>query len=398
MATRGMEIKDITKRFGATEVLRGIDLHIEPGEFMTLVGPSGCGKSTLLRIIAGFEQQTEGSVAIGERQIDHLRPKNRGVAMVFQSYALYPHMSVFDNVAMPLVMRRMSFFQRFPGIGKLIPGSRRIRRKIADEVEAVARQLEIDALLERRPNQLSGGQRQRVALGRAMVRQPDVFLMDEPLSNLDARLRVHMRAELAELHKRLGVTFLYVTHDQVEAMTMSSRIAVMIDGEIVQLGTPTEVYSDPRDLRVAQFIGSPPINVFPGTTNESGHVLLFGHALPLRVTGGNAHNLQIGIRPEDMRIVSHQDKATADGLQARIRHIENLGSEFIVHLDFDRVGAPQVVVRVAAREFTPVMEQGASEDPVLLDVPSQGIFIFDDQGVRIDPEVVAGAPKIKRVQ
>ena len=232
---------------------------------MTLVGPSGCGKTTLIRIIAGIESQDSGSVLIGGSAIDHLRPHERRVAMVFQSYALYPHMSVRANLSLPLVMSRLRLHERLPLV-RLLSGRRRaVMRGIESEVEAVAQQLQLGALLDRRPAQLSGGQRQRVALGRAMVRHPDVFLMDEPLSNLDAKLRVHMRTELAELHQRLGATFIYVTHDQVEAMTMSNRVAMMDSGDIIQLGTPTELYARPANVKVAQFIGSPAINLLPGT-------------------------------------------------------------------------------------------------------------------------------------
>src|SRR6185312_1771180 len=208
-------LKGIGKSFGTTGVLSGIDLAIADGEFITLVGPSGCGKSTLIRIIAGLEPQSAGSIEIGGRPIDHLRPHERRVAMVFQSYALYPHMSVADNIALPLTMQRLSVVERLPLVKHLSPRRRRVMREVMAEVHATAAQLQIEALLARKPAQLSGGQRQRVALGRAMVRHPDVFLMDEPLSNLDAKLRVHMRSELAELHMRLATTFVYVTHDQV---------------------------------------------------------------------------------------------------------------------------------------------------------------------------------------
>src|SRR5829696_10429128 len=217
-----VELSGISKAFGDTSVLNGIDLSIRDGEFLTLVGPSGCGKSTLIRIIAGLEAQDEGSIAIGGSPIDHLRPHERRVAMVFQSYALYPHMSVRANLSLPLVMSRLRLHERLPLIRLLSRRRREVMHSIEGEVEAVAQQLQLGALLDRRPAQLSGGQRQRVALGRAIVRHPDVFLMDEPLSNLDAKLRVHMRTELAELHQRLGATFIYVTHDQVEAMTMSN--------------------------------------------------------------------------------------------------------------------------------------------------------------------------------
>src|SRR5262245_31446782 len=228
----GLSLRAICKAFGDVPVLNSIDLDIADGEFLTLVGPSGCGKSTLLRIIAGLEAQDRGSVSIGGAAVDHLRPHERRVAMVFQNYALYPHMSVFDNMALPLTMTRLNLLERLPLLRHLSMRRRRVMEEIARDVQAVAEQLRIAKYFNRRPAQLSGGQRQRVALGRAMVRHPEAFLMDEPLSNLDAKLRVHMRGELTELHARLGATMIYVTHDQIEAMTMSDRLAVMDQGDI----------------------------------------------------------------------------------------------------------------------------------------------------------------------
>jgi len=234
-------LQSIGKSFAGVPVLRDINLDIADGEFLTLVGASGCGKSTLIRIIAGLEPQSTGTVLIGGVPVDHLRPHERQVAMVFQSYALYPHMKVFANIALPLVMSRLTLVERLPFLRLMSRRRRSVMAGINDEVRAVAKQLQIEGLLERRPSQLSGGQRQRVALGRAMVRKPAAFLMDEPLSNLDAKLRVHMRSELAELHARIGTTFVYVTHDQVEAMTMSERVAMMDTGAILQLGRPSEL-------------------------------------------------------------------------------------------------------------------------------------------------------------
>ena len=297
-----LALKGITKSFGTTHVLSPIDLDIADGEFLTLVGPSGCGKSTLLRIIAGLERQDAGSVEIGGSSVDHLRPHERKVAMVFQNYALYPHMSVFENIALPLTMSRLNLLERIPLLRLLSPRRRAVMKQIAGEVQGVAAQLRIEPYFARRPGQLSGGQRQRVALGRAMVRHPDVFLMDEPLSNLDAKLRVHMRTELAELHARLGVTMVYVTHDQVEAMTMADRLAVMDQGAILQLGTPTEVYERPASITVAQFIGSPGINLLPGRVGVDGRVELLGTAMPVRVPAPAGSLLTIGVRPEAIRL------------------------------------------------------------------------------------------------
>src|SRR5215510_15848499 len=259
-----IELSGIRKSFDATEVLRGVDLTIENGEFLSLVGPSGCGKSTLLRIIAGLEPQNAGQVAIDGAVVDDIRPSARNLAMVFQSYALYPHLSAFDNMAVPLRMRRLSTVERLPLLGALLPNRRREERTIRSDVEKVASQLEISHLLLRKPAQLSGGQRQRVAVGRAMVRQPVAFLFDEPLSNLDAALRGTMRLEILELHNQLGTTMIFVTHDQVEAMTMADKIVVLNAGNVEQVGAPLELYRNPANLFVAGFIGSPRMNFLEG--------------------------------------------------------------------------------------------------------------------------------------
>jgi multiple sugar transport system ATP-binding protein len=243
--------REVRKDFGKTRVLHGISLAIDDGEFMVLVGPSGCGKSTLLRMLAGLEDITGGAIAIDGRVVNELDSKDRDIAMVFQSYALYPHMTVRDNMGFSLRLRNED------------------RRLIADRVGRAARILNLEAFLERYPRELSGGQRQRVAMGRAIVRDPKVFLFDEPLSNLDAKLRVAMRSEIKALHQRLKTTTVYVTHDQVEAMTMADRIAVMNEGRVEQLGEPLELYDRPANLFVAQFIGSPAMNVFEGTYKDS---------------------------------------------------------------------------------------------------------------------------------
>ena len=328
-------------------MLSPLDLEIADGEFLTLVGPSGCGKSTLLRIIAGLERQDAGQVQIGGRSVDHLRPHERKVAMVFQSYALYPHMSVFENMALPLTMARLNVLERIPLVRLASPRRRAVMTQIAGEVKAVAEQLRIESLFARRPAQLSGGQRQRVALGRAMVRHPDVFLMDEPLSNLDAKLRVHMRSELAELHARLGVTMVYVTHDQVEAMTMADRLAVMDQGVILQLGTPSEVYERPASVTVAQFIGSPGINLLPGKVGANGIVEIATAALPLRVDAPEGSALTIGVRPESI----HVRPNPGDGRVAcRFHRRENLGSESILHFDVPGVENLKLLAKVAHGE------------------------------------------------
>ncbi len=376
----GLALRGIVKQFGATRVLDGIDLDIHPGEFLTLVGPSGCGKSTLLRIIAGLEAQDSGSVAIGGRGVDALPPSERDVAMVFQSYALYPHMTVAANIASPLELRRLRLVERLPLLRWLSPRRPRVMRQIMAEVRAMAEQLQLTGLLDRRPGQLSGGQRQRVALGRAMVRRPAAFLMDEPLSNLDAKLRVHMRTELAELHDRLGATFVYVTHDQVEAMTMSDRVALMDRGRILQLGTPAELYDMPADVTVARFVGSPPINLIEAMADADGALRLAG--LVLRVPGPGRHT--IGIRPEALRLAP----AAPGLLPARLRRMENLGAEWILHAETE-TGAP-LAIRMTAGEHAAAA--GLIGQSLHLSADPSGTHLFGADGRRLAPAATMGAP------
>jgi len=381
-----VELRALAKSFGAVPVLNGIDLDIADGEFLTLIGPSGCGKSTLIRMIAGLEPQTSGSISIGGAPIDHLRPHERRVAMVFQSYALYPHMSVFSNIALPLTMQRLSLWERLPLIKHFSSRRRRVMPEIAREVRAVAEQLQIEHLLDRRPARLSGGQRQRVALGRAMVRHPDVFLMDEPLSNLDAKLRVHMRTELAELHQRLKTTFIYVTHDQVEAMTMSDRVAMMDAGRILQLGTPTELYERPINIKVATFIGSPAINLLKAKVGGDGVIELMGRPLSLKVPLAPGTDVTLGIRPEAVSLaVIPEARLGCASLPARLRRKENLGSEFILH--FDVTGSEPVIARVPAGP-----EVQAISGDVELSFEVAACHIFDEQGARVEPGQMDGKP------
>jgi multiple sugar transport system ATP-binding protein len=391
-----VEIKGVGKSFGNVDVLSGIDLAIADGEFLTLVGASGCGKSTLLRIIAGLETQTTGSVLIDGAPVDHLRPHERRVAMVFQSYALYPHMRVSGNIALPLVMSRLNLFERLPLLRALSPRRRRIMPEIAREVRAVAEQLQIAALLDRRPAQLSGGQRQRVALGRAMVRRPAAFLMDEPLSNLDAKLRVHMRTELADLHARLGATFIYVTHDQVEAMTMSNRVAMMDNGVILQLGRPGELYARPASVKVAQFIGTPTINLLPARVGADHAVELFGMALPIRVRQPAGAALTLGIRPEsiDAAPLGIAPRGGQVALAGRLHRSENLGAEHILHVDLAAPASGTVTCKVQGE---PERLIDGARNVALLFSPA-ACHVFDADGWRIAdadapaPSVVAGTP------
>ena len=383
-----VQVSNVVKRFGETSVLKGIDLHIQDGEFLTLIGASGCGKSTLLRIIAGLEPQTAGSIAIGGQVVDHLRPMQRRIAMVFQSYALYPHMTARENIATPLVIERTWLPERLPLLRLFSPRRAALRDSIEQDVQRVASQLQIEHLLSRRPSQLSGGQRQRVALGRAMVREPQAFLMDEPLSNLDASLRVRMRSELADLHRRLGATFIYVTHDQVEAMTMSDRVALMHEGEILQVGPPSMLYSQPANLRVARFLGSPRINVFQGALSN-GRLAIDGAAIAGIPGGESDRPIFVGVRPEGLKIAPSDDQA----LTARLLRIEDLGHEAIIHARHDASddAGNEIRVRLSEAEFAEAREAGYLGDVIALAIADGRIAVFEQDGARADLEVMANA-------
>ncbi|MEM6354811.1 MAG: ABC transporter ATP-binding protein [Pseudomonadota bacterium] len=337
-------LEAIEKSFGETSVLKGVGLTIKPGDFVTLVGPSGCGKSTLLRVLAGLEAPDSGRVSIGGRDVTPVRPADRDLAMVFQSYALYPHLTVAENMLTPLRLRDLSAVERLPILGPLLARAR--HQGLRDQVRQTAQVLQIKPLLDRKPGQLSGGQRQRAALGRAMVRDPVAFLMDEPLSNLDAALRVHMRAELSELHRRLGKTFVYVTHDQAEALTMSSRMAVMMSGEILQMDTPGRIYEAPADLRVARFVGSPQINTLPAEADSAGRITVLGMALERHVDPHHAGPLTIGARPEHLALVP---EGTARAIAGRLIYKENLGADTYLHLA-THDGAHRLLVRAETRD------------------------------------------------
>ncbi len=320
MAT--LEFSHVGKSFGSVDVLKDIDFSIGDGEFLVLVGPSGCGKSTLLGIIAGLGSLTTGSVLIDGQPINHLEPKERDIAMVFQSYALYPSMTVADNIAFSLRMQGM-------------PKAARM-----EKVRDVAELLQISHLLDRKPQALSGGQRQRVAMGRALVRNPKVFLFDEPLSNLDAKLRVDMRTEIKKLHARLGTTIVYVTHDQVEAMTMATRIAVMKDGIVQQFGTPDEIYQRPANTFVATFMGSPSMNLLPGVADDGGVTLADGQRLPIPGRG----DVLVGLRPEWFTPLPRGDQPEG-AMLATVEVIEPTGPDIYVGL---RLGGAEVMTRLPA--------------------------------------------------
>lgn len=372
-----VEFSKVTKTYGSQQVLSDVSLSVRDGEFLTLLGPSGCGKSTLLRILAGLTAHDAGSVSLDGTPVDRLRPKQRDVAMVFQTYALYPHMTAGQNIALPLRMRQLNTWQRLPILGRLLPGTRQIDKGIQHEVVRTTEALDINHLLDRKPSQLSGGQRQRVAVGRAMVRRPAVFLMDEPLSNLDARLRVQMRMEISELHRRLGATFIYVTHDQTEAMTMSDRVALMMDGAILQLGPPDEIYADPVDIRVANFIGSPPINLIEGVLRSTNIIDLSGTllTLPQPIDEAPGTKIKVGIRAEHLHAAGAQNDATLNGT---VFMSEHLGADILVHVRLAQTGT-SIVARLPA-EARPKAQNGA---PVCLAASPHALLVFNEAGQRL---------------
>jgi len=340
-----LTLDSITKKFRRIQALDHVDLRVEDGEFCVLLGPSGCGKSTLLHIVAGLIRQDEGRVLLDGASVDHLTPRERDVAMVFQSYALYPHMTVARNLAFGLRMRKVA------------------GPEIEQRVTETARLLGIEDLLERKPGQLSGGQRQRVAMGRAIVRRPRIFLLDEPLSNLDARLRASLRLELKRLHRQIGSTMLYVTHDQVEAMTLGDRVVVMGEGRVHQSGRPEAVYGQPADTFVATFIGSPAMNLFKGTlVRQEGQVRFEGDGfslpLPPSLVGPEAETVEMGIRPEDMVI----GPEAPGSLQLEVDMVSDVGSEKYVH---GTLGAQGVTVKGSKdRPFTAGEKVFISVNPV----------------------------------
>ncbi|WP_288581767.1 sn-glycerol-3-phosphate ABC transporter ATP-binding protein UgpC [uncultured Methylobacterium sp.] len=338
----GLALDQLRKTYsGGVDAVRGVSLDVPDGAFCVLVGPSGCGKSTVLRMIAGLETVTSGAITIGGRIVNDVEPADRDIAMVFQNYALYPHMRVYDNLAYGLRNRGTP------------------KAEIETRVTDAARLLGLEAMLTRYPRQLSGGQRQRVAMGRAIVRKPQVFLFDEPLSNLDAKLRVQMRVEIRRLQRQLGVTTVYVTHDQVEAMTMADRLVVMNGGQIEQVGTPIEIYRRPATRYVATFMGSPPMNILSAEAVDGG-VRIDGTVIPVAgLTAGTA--VEAGIRPEDLRI-------TEDGLPFRVAFVEELGATRLLH---GPLAGTDVAVQVPAGSAT---QEG---DTVRLAIDASALHLFD---------------------
>ncbi|HZH50988.1 MAG TPA: sn-glycerol-3-phosphate ABC transporter ATP-binding protein UgpC [Microvirga sp.] len=352
-----VSLHGIAKSFGSTEVLRDIDLQVDDGEFVVFVGPSGCGKSTLLRVIAGLETVSAGEIRIGGRRVNELPPAERKIAMVFQSYALYPHMSVYKN---------MAFGLKFAKTNKA-----EVDRRVRQAAEA----LKLSALLDRKPRELSGGQRQRVAIGRAIVREPSVFLFDEPLSNLDAALRVNTRLEIAKLHRELGATMVYVTHDQVEAMTLASKIVVLNHGRIEQVGAPLDLYRAPRNLFVAGFIGSPRMNFIRGqvrSVHEGSADIAFAGAettVPVRAGSLNqGDEVTVGIRPEHMG----EESAKGVSLEGVIDAVEHLGEASYVYMKL--AGGEDVIVRSSGDTAA------GPGDRFTAQVPQRFIHVFDAAG------------------
>ncbi len=354
----GLKLQAVTKSWdGKTQVIQPLTLDVADGEFIVMVGPSGCGKSTLLRMVAGLERVTSGDIWIDRKRVTDMEPKDRGIAMVFQNYALYPHMSVEENMAWGLKIR---------GMGKA---------HIAEKVQEAARILELDGLLKRRPRELSGGQRQRVAMGRAIVRDPAVFLFDEPLSNLDAKLRVQMRLELQHLHRRLKTTSLYVTHDQVEAMTLAQRVMVMNKGVAEQIGTPVEVYEKPASRFVASFIGSPAMNLLEGKMDDSGTRLVLenGMQLPLPVSRAQfaGRRMTLGIRPEHIALSSQAE----NGVPMVVETLEILGADNLAH---GRFGEQKMVVRL------PHQLRPNAGTTLWLHIPDDHLHLFEGEtGLRV---------------
>ncbi|WPY96432.1 ABC transporter ATP-binding protein (plasmid) [Limimaricola variabilis] len=343
----------VGKSFGTTEIIRNVSFEIEQGEFVVLVGPSGCGKSTLLRLVAGLEAVSRGRIRIGGRDVTDLAPHDRGLSMVFQSYALYPHMTVRQNIAFALHTEKLP------------------QAEIDARVTEAARALQLDAYLDRKPKALSGGQRQRVAIGRAIVRKPQGFLFDEPLSNLDAALRAETRLEIAALHRQLGATMLYVTHDQVEAMTLADRIVVLRDGEVMQIGSPRDLYTAPANLFVAQFIGSPKMNVLPCDMHGGSPINLPGGgtiSVPKGVSGQAVH---LGLRPEDIRLV----EPGGGQISGRIDFNEYLGADNSVFVDAGPLG--RINVRVPGGQFP------RPGDTVGIEVAPEHLHLFDVEGVAL---------------
>jgi multiple sugar transport system ATP-binding protein len=392
-------LQQVTKTFGTANVVNNIDIKADEGEFLVLLGPSGCGKSTLLRMLAGLESVSSGEIHVGERRVDTLPPSERDMAFVFQSYALYPHMTVRRNITFPLIMRQFKWWFHIPGIGYLAKRSIERSAEVAALVEKTARILALTPMLDRFPRTLSGGQRQRVALGRAMVRQPEVFLMDEPLSNLDAKLRSSMRAEIIKLHKDLGGTFVYVTHDQIEAMTMGTRIVMLHDGKVQQVGTPREIFTNPANTFVARFIGTPAMNLLHAKVDTAARQLQVGDQrwpVPAHMASAlakGAADVLLGVRPNALVVVP----LDGQGLPGAVTLVEHVGAESIITVRLDSARTAHDRDGGSAEEIM-VTETGYSDlragDRVRVSADlAQSVVFAADTGQRISTDLpLATAP------
>ncbi|VFJ13522.1 ABC transporter ATP-binding protein [Candidatus Nitrosocosmicus franklandus] len=360
-----LKIENLAKKYGETTALDGFSIDVKSGELMVILGPSGCGKTTAIRCIAGLTPPTSGHIYLGNKKINELSPKDRDVAMVFQNYALYPHMSVYDNIAFPLKMRKKP------------------KSYIQEKVKQMADLLGINDLLYRKPKELSGGQMQRIALGRALVREPKLFLMDEPLSNLDAKLRAYMRTEIKKLQKKIGITTLYITHDQVEAMSMADRIAIMKNGNIQQIGTPMEVYHRPRNTFVGQFIGNPQMNLISGSIKDN-TLFLFSQPIANQLTDKikfenklmDTNEFIVGIRPRDIALLTKSNKGTGTRLQGSIVFVEMLGDDTIMEINF---GSGNLLV--TTNNITNTFQVG---DKIEFGLEYSKMHFFDKTGNRIE--------------
>ncbi len=357
-----LKIENLTKKYGETTALDEFSIDVKSGELMVLLGPSGCGKTTAIRCIAGLTSPTAGQIYLENKKINELSPKDRDVAMVFQNYALYPHMSVYDNIAFPLKMRKKP------------------KLYVQEKVKQMAELLGINDLLDRKPKELSGGQMQRVALGRALVREPKLFLMDEPLSNLDAKLRTHMRTEIKKLQKKIGITTLYITHDQVEAMSMADKIAIMKNGNIQQIGTPMEVYHQPKNTFVGQFIGNPQMNLINGSIRDS-NIFLFSQSIVIqlvdKILGKKlTPKFIIGIRPRDIIILKKTDITTGIRLQGIVVFVEMLGDDVTIEI---KIGSDNLLVTIG--NILSTLHVG---DKIEIELQYSKMHFFNEVGEKIE--------------
>jgi multiple sugar transport system ATP-binding protein len=385
-----IKLDRVTRTFGTKTAVNNVSLEVSDREFLVLLGPSGCGKSTLLRMLAGLESVSSGEIYLDQRRVDQLPPSARDMAFVFQSYALYPHMTVRRNITFPLIMREFKWWFHLPIIGGI--AKRRIEQspKVSELVGRTAKILALTEMMESFPRTLSGGQRQRVALGRAMVRQPQVFLMDEPLSNLDAKLRMSMRAEIIKLHRDVGGTFVYVTHDQIEAMTMGTKIALMRDGVVQQFGTPRQIFADPANTFVARFIGTPPMNLIEGRIEHGSLCIGEGtFALPPHLAGhadGEQRHVLVGIRPNALTVTPEAEGTLA----GKVALVEHVGAESVIDVKLDRAttahreeGEGRNEVMITHLGYSDLRANDAVR--VRLDL-SEAVLFSPDTGLRLRPE------------